>query len=733
MRKFNLRECLSSAVYLRLFQTSRLHGIYCSTRWSKARIIDALHEFFSNEDNLVFLLKGLNDEAFRAIRILAANEFCLAAPVFLEEFGDIPSAVSPSFADEMNSRVPSCVTEELYRSGIIYAVDENSKKKGRQWIVIPSEFHKAITNMNEEWVKSVSGQMEIKPEELLHNMAVFAAYISCGNIRPLNEFWLPPSHIKGLVSRLLILPGYGLKFDDSLDRNSLPGSERKIPYIIFLHWLMKYCGFIDTSADKLALTQFGWTWLKMGFAARLDTVIRIILNRDVAEEIIDENGDVSAISDQDFRKRAAYLEDKFQQPFMRHRDPVHIRMLIMEKLSELSSRKRTEFNFLADVITHHLLKYINSKKRDLMEEVKRFLIGPLFWLGMVRTEMIESREFPESISLTNISGHYLRNDRLKTGRFPNETNCKMGKNNIFSVMKGSPPYFLSQGVQFGDWLERDQQTLTERIKIKKSSLIISSAKGWDYNQTINFFESALGKMPTKRFTAIIKRSFRRGPDLNIKLSLIASSKNRKIMKSIGEQRVLDKYIKRQLSPNTVELNVEKLDSFLKALEREGYTAINHATFEKKNKKKSLPDVSMLLTALLVYERVGELIRRDFTAGQILTNDLKSRLNRLQAIAAEQHADAVIEKLKSVIDGYAPFGVFENTADKDEIKRSIEKAAELNRSVKIDYYTAGRNQMTQRRITPYHISKRKGVDYVHGYCHSRLDERIFRLDRIRKVY
>jgi proteasome accessory factor C len=54
-------------------------------------------------------------------------------------------------------------------------------------------------------------------------------------------------------------------------------------------------------------------------------------------------------------------------------------------------------------------------------------------------------------------------------------------------------------------------------------------------------------------------------------------------------------------------------------------------------------------------------------------------------------------------------------------------------VEIDYWSAGRNELTTRRIDPEVVFFATGEWYVGAFCHHARDERMFRVDRIRAVH
>jgi proteasome accessory factor C len=64
--------------------------------------------------------------------------------------------------------------------------------------------------------------------------------------------------------------------------------------------------------------------------------------------------------------------------------------------------------------------------------------------------------------------------------------------------------------------------------------------------------------------------------------------------------------------------------------------------------------------------------------------------------------------------------------------AIRQAAGEHRRVEIEYWSAGRDQVTTRRIDPEVVFFATGEWYVGAYCHRARDERMFRVDRIRSV-
>jgi proteasome accessory factor C len=68
----------------------------------------------------------------------------------------------------------------------------------------------------------------------------------------------------------------------------------------------------------------------------------------------------------------------------------------------------------------------------------------------------------------------------------------------------------------------------------------------------------------------------------------------------------------------------------------------------------------------------------------------------------------------------------------ELLEAVRDAAERGDRIEIDYWSAGRDDLTTRRIDPGPAFFALGEWYTDAFCHLRDDQRMFRIDRIRAV-
>ncbi|MHA1378194.1 MAG: WYL domain-containing protein [Candidatus Helarchaeota archaeon] len=63
---------------------------------------------------------------------------------------------------------------------------------------------------------------------------------------------------------------------------------------------------------------------------------------------------------------------------------------------------------------------------------------------------------------------------------------------------------------------------------------------------------------------------------------------------------------------------------------------------------------------------------------------------------------------------------------------LNKVIKIGNCVEIEYYSFNQEKFTQRKIEPEIIERRNSKTYLNAFCHLRNDERVFRIDRIKKI-
>lgn len=68
----------------------------------------------------------------------------------------------------------------------------------------------------------------------------------------------------------------------------------------------------------------------------------------------------------------------------------------------------------------------------------------------------------------------------------------------------------------------------------------------------------------------------------------------------------------------------------------------------------------------------------------------------------------------------------------EVLEAVQRAAADRRQIEIEYYSYGRDEWTERVVDPHRVFGSAGEWYVAAYCHRVEDDRLFRVDRIRRA-
>ena len=68
----------------------------------------------------------------------------------------------------------------------------------------------------------------------------------------------------------------------------------------------------------------------------------------------------------------------------------------------------------------------------------------------------------------------------------------------------------------------------------------------------------------------------------------------------------------------------------------------------------------------------------------------------------------------------------------EVFNKLEKAIQETKKVRIKYDSASKDEITERKISPYALDFNQGALYVYAHCNLRQEMRVFRVDRIKEI-
>jgi hypothetical protein len=102
----------------------------------------------------------------------------------------------------------------------------------------------------------------------------------------------------------------------------------------------------------------------------------------------------------------------------------------------------------------------------------------------------------------------------------------------------------------------------------------------------------------------------------------------------------------------------------------------------------------------------------------------------QAVVQAQW-EALRVELQALLDGRT-FAPPPQPSDPERWRPLIESAIATGGSLTMRYFTAGRNLLTERTVTPYWLETHRGIPYLRADCHLAGRVRLFRLDRIQAL-
>jgi predicted DNA-binding transcriptional regulator YafY len=141
----------------------------------------------------------------------------------------------------------------------------------------------------------------------------------------------------------------------------------------------------------------------------------------------------------------------------------------------------------------------------------------------------------------------------------------------------------------------------------------------------------------------------------------------------------------------------------------------------------------LWLTLQVYQRLNQHLRLPVRIPQALLDHLAGQVTPTDIAAAEVAAGQVLADLRRALDGYVPFPPWpEGGLPEEESLAVIEEALATGQNLRLRYYAAGTETLTQRVVEPYRIERRGETPYLIGFCHRAQAERMFRVDRIYAV-
>lgn len=726
-----LQECLETSTWRRLLAIMNSHGLPCSTRWRKDELIQTLHPHLSAPAVLRQVVLNLGDPARKALSALLQAGGQLPANPFATAFGDV-RPYRPWREDSVDPEPwqnPASPTERLWYLGLLHLLPRRPKPGETQHAVLPAELlddlsHLLLSPQTEQPVR-----LRTKPGTspgLLWDIALLLATLEENPIRPLHGRWFPPSILATLASRM----GLDQAADFQPSR-----SERKLPYLAFVHYLAQAAGLLS-GATRLGLTSSGWEWLATDPATRWQILW------------------------QGWQDTPADLAKPFRFPWAALTPQA--RKLILTEVSRLPLDDFVPLRQVVEQARLHDERQLLGQPWGEEEDIAASLItGPLLWLGIVdvgeklqspRSDIADQParspdddgEIPPAtipdllLRLTSLGAWLLELPDCGPPSFPPIEPCTIRPPNydLILVPPAAQPIHLARLAPFSQWRSPEPPALEQHLQLTEERIGQAIARGTELSQIFHSLQEALGRPASRRQRQRLRRWAEAGRQVRVRHLTVLETGDPTLMGELRSQKLIRRHLGDALSPTRSTLNPAELSSLLQTLRTlDLYAALppdRDSDSQEAAEQFSLSqaDASLLWMAGLVYKGLGEHTPLPVPLSTEIMDTLAQQLTPAQREAAEHIAQQVLDQVQATLRGYLGLPLWQqDPTHPKNVLPAIESALDNQQDLRLTYWGAGREQALERRVTPYWIERRGGTPYLIAYCHLRDAERTFRVDRI----
>ena len=772
-----VETCLEASSWRHLQIVARKHNLPCSNRIRKVDFIHSLHQTLTNAQITPLIISQLEPTAQEALSALLAAKGVLPLHRFQERFGPIRQYRPKQETDSSKPWLTPTPTEQLLYLGLIYRYPAKATTGQQPQIVIPSELLGLLSKHFQATESSLGVRPLARPgypPEFVVHLGLWLATVAQSPIRLQHQRWLPPRILGQLVQRMSI-PA------------SLPcRSERRAPYLSFLHQMATVAGFIE-HGPYLQLTPEAWSWMAKPFHQKLQVLWQVYMPAPV-QGAAGQSNDPS-------------LSDGFGWEIL----TTNARGLIWQALSTLPSHEYTSLNKWVEQLrlkdqwgVSPGLRFSdwsdpNGVEIDPVAELCR---GPLFWLGILNIALPDNKAISKnnneapSIQLSP-TGAWLLN--LPSGTEPTKpapqalTISKQGQNLLVATAQ-TPANAIAWVAPYCIWEEAPEpKTGEQHLRLSAEQIAQATAHQIPANKIMQDIGYALTLSPSqpalsRRLRQRIRAWIKEGQRLRIHTQTIVETESAELMAELRRKKLIRRRLGLPISPNRAIISPEQVPGLITTLAALGIHAVD--PFERSSvvgyqysvgqstdtPNTDTPNTDLPTTDLpkqtqwmliQLYRSLGQHVNLSTKIPWEIEKALEAQLSPKERMSAAESARVVAEQIESSLAGYLRIPSWKMPIlmeDEDEgqgeveaeteskpeesgnsrrqsktaIKRTLQEAIATSQPVRIYYWSANHDHPLQRTITPYYTEKRHHIEYLIGYCHLREEERVFRLDRIGEV-
>jgi hypothetical protein len=756
-----LRGCLLQQTWRTLRAIARVRKLPFDDHLPKQDSASRLAQHLVEPDSLLQVLSGLSLEAQAALRALIEADGQMRREVFTARFGSIrPYKPWRDDAPPAPWENPASPAEELAYHGLVFAINQGTKKRPLWAVVLPDEIKAALPSPTpalrapppspKAWGEGGGwgeGEGNVGAAVL-----TFLCFLNGEDIRPLHGRWLPPTACRTLALRL-----------SSQDPGRVR-SERQLPYLSFVHYLAERAGLVDLEGQWLKPTLVAQGWLAQPRAERVHVLwevwredsetnaelwsrFRLPGDSDLSP-LTRFNGLLSLLTQ--LTPGAYPLYDLLDA--LARRDPALLQPCAPYRVwAELDEDTQTDFR---------------QRARQWLTEM---LTGPLAWFGATSNlqSPIPDTQSPISntqylIFFTPLGAALLGRD---DGAWPDDPPPSPLHLHLPTLDEEGQPIAVPLTVSvslppasrfaLSALMEEDEgqmkmgapgqsvtgqpggsRTHREQVLITPRSLARALHRGHTVEGLVAFLEE-LAAEPLH--PAVLKALYTWAEAveaITIAPALLLRVRDPALLQELSSIRRLRARLSETLSARAVTVEADQLEALVRHLERLGfYPRVESATaqpgFAIQAEQMTTGERTAMAAALRLLVVLTDELGLELRAPHLLAQRWLEGLPQAQRDAARRQVQTVLDALRyrEARRGVQDYRLPSPTAP---LLPELERAMAQGSTIEIDYHTAGRGHLLSRRVDPLRLEWRGGVPYLVAFCHLRQENRTFRVDRIERI-
>ncbi|MFQ5858293.1 MAG: WYL domain-containing protein [Anaerolineae bacterium] len=721
----NLEACLTAMPIRHLWAIARCHDIPCDHALRKVQVVDKLAAELRRPGVIGTALERLSDAERQALDALVAAGGRIPWPTFREQFGEIrPHRPWQDDAPREPWRNPISPAETLWFLGLVYRLPRRPRSGQTVYALIPSDLLTLLPApegpaIPEPVASTVSERPQRQPQ-MDTDVALLISLLHREDIRPLWGRWLPPRHLGDLNERLSVSE------DVSQARSELQTGRLR-----FIHALAEAAGLVGLSGQWLKPTPRAWAWLRLTPADRYEMLWTAWRDGSEATQALRQSPSTGSGG-----TSGQAVWDHFRLPGHDSEVALDVLELVLDGLSRLAVGSRYPLGpFVASLVeAAPVLSSLPPVWRDDQvhdwgsEIVSELVLGPLSWWGVV--SITDEGQEP-AFSLSPLG------DWLLTGQGagPAGPAKSFRVEPDLTIRMPEPPDLqdlvrVESMAEWRGWLDGRRG-----YQVTPGSLSRALPRGMalpEAMETLARGEGGLGAVPH----ALLEAWAAETEAVVLRRVTLLETRELERMQALSANRAIRRHFRETLSPRAVVVDGARVDHLVRTLKRQGvYPRVDVPPAAKASAaSQPLSDsgAAQLWVAGQVYARLSRWIDLPQPMPVAVLDDLAAQMDEAMHAVARQAADDATQRLADAMDGWARFPMPEAGLSPEEAVPVIEQAIEEGDTLRLTYWTAGRGESSTRTVEPYRIEWRGDVPYLIGYCHERLAQRVFRVDRMQSI-